>query len=542
MIEQLMVKDYILFDSALIDFPSGMSVITGETGAGKSLLIDAIGYLSGNRIYGNIVRVGKTKCTLQMVLSCDEPIKQVLEENDFEAEDSIIITRIVHANQKSTIRINQQITTLSFVRDLVAKMVDVHSQMDTFQLMKLDVQMELLDNYAKVGSLKRAVHEAYFDYKAVADELDTLENETLSDDELAYMTAQYNQIEQADIQPGELESLQEKIKELTDISNHLETFTSSVYLIQAENGLMDRMYELYKNLNTVQSKDGEDVHDMYYRLDEIKASLQDKIDDFDSRVQDLDWYNAREYEIRNLFKKHGGSYESMMEKKHQYMDAVERILHREHVLERLKKDVAAKKETYLKLAEQLSAKRVSCFSALAQQVETHCHDLMLEHARFKIDRKEKKYAKDGIDAIEFLVSMNPGQPFSPLKDSASGGELSRLMLALKVVFQSQKGISTLIFDEIDTGISGKVSYAMGQKINALAQSYQVLCITHASSVAAWAHTHFRVWKESNATATETRIEKLDDTMIVEELALMTSGKLTDASIQAARELKERIHG
>ena len=218
MIEQLMVKDYILFDYALVDFTHGTHVVTGETGAGKSLLIDAIGYLSGKRINGNIVRKGKDKAILQMVCSTSSPkISQMLEENGFEAEDSILITRTVQANQKSTIRINQQITTLSFVRELVSYMIDMHSQMDTYQLMQPSVQLDLLDALAQTKDLREEVAQQYTTLKAIEKKYHTCKNESLSDDELDYLTAQLNRIDELNIQEGELESLQEKVKTISKI-------------------------------------------------------------------------------------------------------------------------------------------------------------------------------------------------------------------------------------------------------------------------------------------------------------------------------------
>lgn len=546
MIEQLMVKDYILFDYALVDFTHGMHVITGETGAGKSLLIDAIGYLSGKRINGNIVRKGKDKAILQMVCSTSSPkISQMLEENGFEVEDSILITRTVQANQKSTIRINQQITTLSFVRELVSYMIDMHSQMDTYQLMQPSVQLDLLDALAQTKDLREEVAQQYTTLKASEKEYHTCKNESLSDDELDYLTAQLNRIDELNIQEGELESLQEKVKICAEMEKNTELFSQSIYQLNKENGLMDTCYDLSKELSKTNSTSeiANQLMDIYFRFDEIKENLQEQLNQFDQSSESIDEMESRIYTIKAMYKRYGGSFSSLMEAKANLEKKIERFLSREHILAEMETNLSKARKAYDQLAEELSQKRKAIFSSVEQQVNQHCHDLMLEHADFHISSQEKEASKDGKDAIEFLISMNPGQPLVPLKDSASGGELSRLMLALKVVFQAQQGVDTIIFDEIDTGVSGKVAFAMGHKMHTLAQHYQVLCITHLASVACFGDRHYCVQKTSEDGSTQTSIHLLNEKETLEELAVMSSGQVNQASLQAAQELKDRaIHG
>lgn len=546
MIEQLMVKDYILFDYTLVDFTHGMHVITGETGAGKSLLIDAIGYLSGKRINGNIVRKGKDKAILQMVCSTSSPkISQMLEENGFEVEDSILITRTVQANQKSTIRINQQITTLSFVRELVSYMIDMHSQMDTYQLMQPSVQLDLLDALTQTKDLREEVAQQYTTLKAIEKEYHTCKNESLSDDELDYLTAQLNRIDELNIQEGELESLQEKVKICAEMEKNTELYSQSIYQLNKENGLMDTCYDLSKELSKTNSTSeiANQLMDIYYRFDEIKENLQEQLNQFDQSSESIDEMESRIYTIKAMYKRYGGSFSSLMEAKANLEKKIERFLSREHILAEMETNLSKARKAYDQLAEELSQKRKAIFSSVEQQVNQHCHDLMLEHADFHISSQEKEASKDGKDAIEFLISMNPGQPLVPLKDAASGGELSRLMLALKVVFQAQQGVDTIIFDEIDTGVSGKVAFAMGHKMHTLAQHYQVLCITHLASVACFGDRHYCVQKTSEDGSTQTSIHLLNEKETLEELAVMSSGQVNQASLQAAQELKDRaIHG
>ena len=252
---------------------------------------------------------------------------------------------------------------------------------------------------------------------------------------------------------------------------------------------------------------------------------------------------SRIYTIKAMYKCYGGSFFSLMEAKANLEKKIERFLSREHILAEMETNLSKARKAYDQLAEELSQKRKAIFSSVEQQVNQHCHDLMLEHADFHISSQEKEASKDGKDAIEFLISMNPGQPLVPLKDSASGGELSRLMLALKVVFQAQQGVDTIIFDEIDTGVSGKVAFAMGHKMHTLAQHYQVLCITHLASVACFGDRHYCVQKTSEDGSTQTSIHLLNEKETLEELAVMSSGQVNQASLQAAQELKDRaIHG
>lgn len=544
MIEQLSVKDYVLFKSCIIDFTDGMSVITGETGAGKSLLIDAIGYLSGNRIKSNVIRNGKDKAILSMVLTSNDRVNAILEENGFEVDDQVIISRTILNNNKSTVRINQQITTLSFVRKIVNLLVDIHSQMDTYRLMDTSVQMELLDSYAKTMDLKASVKEAYVKYSNVLHELEALKNEEFSDAELEFLTAQLDEIENANIQEDELDALNDQIHEATSWYKNSEDLSSCLYEIDKENGALDSLYTLYKQASKspILNDYEESFKNLYYSLQSVDEELKHMRDTHSNDSLDLDSLQSRQYLIKKLYRKYGGSYTSLMESKKSITDKIDRIIHRQDVFDKLEKEKEESFTAYMKLAKALSLKRKACFKELESKVMEHCKDLMLENARFMISCMEKKPSSNGIDDIEFLVSMNLGQDFSSLSASASGGELSRLMLALKVVFQASNGIETIIFDEIDTGVSGKVALAMGAKMKALSKNYQVLCITHLASVAVYANTHYLVNKKASASETITSVQELDQDKTIQELAVMTSGEASQKAKESMQDLWVKIHG
>lgn len=544
MIEQLSVKDYVLFKSCIIDFTDGMSVITGETGAGKSLLIDAIGYLSGNRIKSNVIRNGKDKAILSMVLTSNDRVNAILEENGFEVDDQVIISRTILNNNKSTVRINQQITTLSFVRKIVNLLVDIHSQMDTYRLMDTSVQMELLDSYAKTMDLKASVKEAYVKYSNVLHELETLKNEEFSDAELEFLTTQLDEIENANIQEDELDALNDQIHEATSWYKNSEDLSSCLNEIDKENGALDSLYTLYKQASKspILNDYEESFKNLYYSLQSVDEELKHMRDTHSNDSLDLDSLQSRQYLIKKLYRKYGGSYTSLMESKKSITDKIDRIIHRQDVFDKLEKEKEESFTAYMKLAKALSLKRKACFKELESKVMEHCKDLMLENARFMISCMEKKPSSNGIDDIEFQVSMNLGQDFSSLSASASGGELSRLMLALKVVFQATNGIETIIFDEIDTGVSGKVALAMGAKMKALSKNYQVLCITHLASVAVYANTHYLVNKKACASETITSVQELDQDKTIQELAVMTSGEASQKAKESMQDLWMKIHG
>jgi DNA repair protein RecN (Recombination protein N) len=545
LIEQLSVKNYVLFDSCIIDFNTGMSVITGETGAGKSLLIDAIGLLCGNRVVGNVVRSGKEKAILSMALTNNKILQKKLSEADIECEDEqVIITRIINANGKSSIRINQQITTLNFVKDIVSSQIDIHSQMDTYHLMDSNVQMELLDSYCKNEQIRGEVEKAYQEYIVVYNELENLKNEKFSDEELDFLTAQLNEIEEANVQEDELNELHEKISRSVSWQKNQEELLDCLYEIDRENGVLDSLYNLYKKTSKSKllTEFESQIHDMYFNLQNIDEQIKNIKNQYGQDAENLDQLQDREYLIKRLYKKYGGSYTGLIEAKNNITKKIDSIIHRQDVFDKLEKKKSESFKNYMDLASELSKKRQSKFKELENAVEIHCKDLMLEKARFKIDCQECKPTISGIDKIDFLVSMNPGQDFSSLKTSASGGELSRLMLALKVVFQASNGIDTIIFDEIDTGVSGKVALSMGAKMKALSSQYQVLCITHLASDAVYADTHYVVKKTSTENDTITNINELSHDESISELAIMASGKNNESAYKSMEDLWEEIHG
>ncbi|WP_304409224.1 DNA repair protein RecN [Faecalibaculum rodentium] len=540
MIEQITVQNYILFDKASVEFEDGMSVITGETGAGKSLLIDAIGYLCGGRIQGSIVRQGQDKAVLRMVLTSSPAADALLAEHGFEPEEVLTITRTVNASGKSQVRLNGQITTLGFIRQLTARLIDIHSQLDTIQLMDPAVQLDLLDQYAGVD--RQGVQDAWKEFASARQALQQAQNETYSDEELEFVTAQLNEIDSAKAGEGELEQLQESIRTASRSQKTEEEVREILGLLKKDGGILESVYELARVMKKNPGLAGrsDEIQSLYYQLESVGEEAQEQLDSVRDQARDLDAMQDREYQLKRLYRKYGGSREAMMEKRQALETRVDRILHRQDLFYKLEKQKKAALAAYVEKARALSKAREAVIPELQEQILSHARDLMLEHARFEIRRMDKTPGETGMDDITFYASMNPGQPLTPVRQSASGGELSRLMLALKTVFQTREGIDTIIFDEIDTGVSGKVALAMGSKMHKIAENRQVLCITHLASVAVWADRHFTVTKESDGQTTLTRISELDHEETLRELAIMAHGHATEQAVDGMRELQKEV--
>ncbi|WP_304580457.1 AAA family ATPase, partial [Dubosiella newyorkensis] len=350
MIEQLMVKDYILFDHALVDFKNDMTVITGETGAGKSLLIDAITYLAGGRMTQSVVRQNKEKATLQMVIETDnQEVLTLLEENGYDVEDGlVIIQRSMSAQGKGSVRINQQVATLSFLKKVVSKLIDIHSQMDTIQLMDEDVQLEMLDQYADTKKELEETAQAYQVMHRHEKELEKAKNETYSDDELEYLTNALNEIQNAAIEEGELETLQDKIKELSKSQQNIEDLSETIYTLTKDNGILDGLYSSYKQLHKNGSFDeqADQLQNHYYQLQALSEQLSEKKEDILHEGDDLDQLQEREYKIKKLFRKYGGSYRTFKEKEVEFEEKIDRIIHRQDLFEKLEANYTQAKKQY----------------------------------------------------------------------------------------------------------------------------------------------------------------------------------------------------
>ena len=546
MLTSIFVKNFILIDQISLDFCQGLSAFTGETGAGKSLLMDAIGILKGDRANAGMVKRGQDKAIIEGVFFIEHPqVIEKLKEDGFDLEeDALIITREITKEGKSTTRINHRVASVSYVKEIISKIVDIHSQHDTQYLLNPRYHLGLLDNFVHEKKLNQLVEEDYRSYKKVKDELEQALANDYNEDDLEYLSFQLNEIDQSAIKEHELEQLEEEQKRMMSF----EKITEGVQLAleQLEQTISPSLYEAFKALSAlsdeVPSHIGEVLSDDYYQIEDMISELHDYQDHLEYDEARFNEITDRIFLIHKIYRKYGGDYASVMEKRAELDRKIDSILHRQDFLMKQEAIVKKEKDNFLATAGKLSKLRKRKAKELSTLVMQQLHDLALEHAAFEISFEDIEGNASGIDKVEFMVSMNAGEKIKSLAQTASGGELSRLMLGLKTVFTSLMGIETIIFDEIDTGVSGKVALAIGKKMQELGKQTQVFCVTHLAPVAACAAQHYIVEKHQDRHTTKTSISLLDQEQRIKELANIASGTDSDHALQSARELYELANG
>ncbi len=546
MLTQIYVKNFVLIDAVRLDLDSRMSVFTGETGAGKSLLIDAIGLLCGQRASAGYVKRGAQRAIIEGVFSLrpNSRAAALLAQQGFELEDDeLIISREITAEGKSSVRLNQRAITAAFLRELSTELIDIHSQHDNQYLLQSRYHLQLLDRYCEDERLLQTVRDAYRAYHDLQVRMDKLQNEELNEEDLDELTEQLNEIDDAHLRKDEPEELETRIHELNRAETVKKQVSSALELLDGERGSNPALYQAMRALENISDLESIAPHanalsDAYYEIEEHIAALQDVLAHMDDDEQLLNEMQERLFLYHRLYRRYGGSYEDVMAHRDACEARIDRILHRQDHIDTLQQQLRQAQAEYEAAAARLHELRVQKAVDLEEQVMGQLRDLMLEHARFHICITPARPSASGSDAVEFQVAMNRAQAFTPLHKSASGGELSRLMLGLKCVFTHLQGIETVIFDEIDTGVSGRVAMAIGRKMQQLAQDTQVLCVTHLAQVAACADQHLLVQKQDDGSVTSTSIHVLESDARIRQLALIASGSVSSASLQAARELLE----
>ena len=546
MLTHLYVKNFVLIDQVNLDFNDKMSVLTGETGAGKSLLIDAIGLLCGERASATYVKKGCDKAVVEGVfdISDNSIANRLLEEQGFDLEgEDLIISREITALGKSTIRVAQRSCTAAFLRELMSSIVDIHSQHDNQYLLQPRYHLSLLDRFCEDEQLLEKVKAAYQALHSLEKEVEAALKEDFNQDNLDDLTAAYNEIVDAKLKEDELAELEDEVK----LMNRFETIQKqAAYALEAldgEQGSNPTLYSAIRALESIQDiQPYQSIHtslyDAYYQIEELISSLRKALENSDYDEERLNMIQERIFLYHRLYRKYGGSYEAIMQQKEMIETKIDRILHRQDFLERKEKELNEKRQIFEAVSEQLHQLRSQKAVILEEQVNQQLNDLLLSNARFHIAIKEGKASSVGIDEVEFQVSMNRQDRFTPLQKTASGGELSRLMLGLKCIFTRLQGISTVIFDEIDTGVSGAVALAIGRKMQLLSEDIQVFCVTHLAQVAASADHHLLVSKQDDQHVTTTSIQLLNEEERIHELAAIASSSQSEASLSAARELRQ----
>ena len=546
MIKHLYIKNFILIDELDLDFESGFSVFTGETGAGKSILINAISMLCADRSSASLVKQGKDKAIIEGTFEFPDESHAVavLKEAGFEVEEQTTFTREISASGKSTVRIDHRMASLSLLKDCLGDSIDIHGQRDNAYLLNNAVHINLLDQYLSLQKERDETARLFDIYSALVKEKEDALSETYNESDLDYFQSQVEEIEAASLREGEEEQLREKEKQYKQIKDSYEK-VSQIFNIY-DSSLSDNLYELHHLFSTLPETDdtlplANTVSNAYYDLSDAMASLHDIYDDNTVSEEEINEIQERLFTLQRLKRKYGRTIGDILATADELRDKISQITHRQEYLEKKNKEIQKAFDSFNKAAVSLSEKRRNGAGELDEKIRSNLKDLMLENARFMTQIDNAKPSRNGIDKVEFMISMNPGEPLRPLAKTASGGELSRVMLGLKDIFAKLQGTETIIFDEIDTGVSGPVATAIGKKMRSLSRNTQVFSVTHLAQVASCAKHHYFVSKSTDGEKTITSVRLLNPQERIEQIALISSGEVTAASKKAARELLKRNH-
>ena len=543
MIRNLYIQNFVLIDSLNLEFEKGFSSFTGETGAGKSVMIDAISLLAAERASSSFVMKGKDRAIIEGTfdLSDDNHALSVLNDAGFETDGTATFTREISANGKSLARIDHRVVPLSLMRNVLLSQIDIHGQRDNAYLLNVSYHEHLLDEFLNNSEVLNRTKDAWRIYDRLRNERDEALAETYNENDLEFLSYQISEIRDADLKEGEEEELAEKEKQYRSLRASLEKLNAAFAIYDDE--LSGSFYELKRIVSSLDGEKAESiaetVSDSYYSLSDAMEQLRDYLNAYDMSEEDINAIEERLFTIQRLKRKYGRTIEEVNRKAEEMEAQVEMITHRSEYLARKNKEVDKAFNAYMVCAKQLSALRRNNCHRLDEMIAKNLGELMLPNARFVTSIVEKTPGLTGIDHVEFMISMNRGEELKPLSATASGGELSRLMLGLKEIFTRLQGIKTVIFDEIDTGVSGPVATAIGRKMKSLSKDCQVFSVTHLAQVAACADYHYRVYKSDENDRTRTFVKQMNEDEFIDELALISSGEITPSSLAAAKELLER---
>ena len=555
MLIDLRVKNFALIEELEISFKEGLNVLTGETGAGKSIIIGALEMLLGGRASRDVIRKGKEKAYIEAVYEPENlaELNDILKEKGIEPDpDILLLSREIKESGRNRSRINGQLATLSMVREISRFLVDIHGQHEHQSLLDEKRHIQLLDDYIgeNIIDLKKDVAEKYNKIRDLKDKMAELEiDEGEKARELDMLEFQIEEIEEANLKAGEADKLHNQYNKLTNAEEIYSTTGMIHNKINGEDyntvGILDQIGEFMKKLELIKEYDQplegfhDHIKDIYYQLQDLDFQLRDYHEKIEFDDQELAKIEDRLDLINSLQKKYGKTIEDILEYKEQLVDKRDNLLEQDKLMEKLKSKLKSARDKYYQKAESLTEKRKEYSAKLENQLSTELKELAMEDVIFKVDFSKKEPAKNGIDSIQFLISPNKGEDLKPLVKIASGGELSRIMLAFKTIIADIDKVDTLIFDEVDSGVGGKTAQKMAEKLAAISYKRQVICITHLPQIASMSDNHFFITKNSEDSHTFTSIYSLDEKGKKEELARMLGGvKLTDTTLQHAEEMLE----
>jgi len=551
-LQSLHVKNFAIIDETEVDFREHLNIMTGETGAGKSILIDSVNAAIGGKVSKDIIRRGAEYALVELTFGeLSSTTVELLKQKDIYPEEGmLVLSRKIMESGKSVCKINGETVTAAILKEVAGYLIDIHGQQEHHSLLQKVSHLKFLDRFAKeqLGTLPKQLEEAYKEWKAIKEELEAaVVDEGERNRELSFLTFAAEEIESARLIIGEDTELEEEYKILSNSKQIVEAVSNGIrFTKEADDNAENLISRAQRYLSKVSEYDAE-----LQNLESILNTVQDMLSDFNSQaesyISDMEDSGERFYEVEQrlnvvnqLKGKYGDSIEAVLAYKEECNEKIEKYNNYEAYLEKLRKDYKKAEATCLALCDAISEIRKDSAGKMTAAMKTALQDLNFSDVQFELPfEKLEQFHVNGYDSCEFMISLNLGETLKPLTKVASGGELSRIMLAMKSVLAKQDEIPTLIFDEIDTGISGRTAQMVSEKMAQIGESHQILCITHLSQIAAMADAHFLIEKSTEDGRTKTGIRELTPEEIYTELARMLGGaEITTAVLQNAKEMKQ----
>lgn len=547
MIKQLRIKDYILIDELTANFDEKLNVITGETGAGKSILINAIDIAFAPRVSKDVIKHDKEKAIIELVIENKKhDLNKLFEENGVDNFGSeIVLTKEITQNGVRS-RVNGTLVNQEFIKQLKSYFLDIHSQHQTYAFMQPKYHINLLDNYAKesYGNKLDAYRENFKEFQHLQSQLDNLKNASnATESQIEFLQFQINEIDSANIQsPTEDEELNSELEVLENAEKLKELTGTSYWTINGDDGsIIEALGKIKQNISKAASMDKNleelesNLIDTIERLKDVGSGLRDYSQNLDNDTERLNEIQERLFLLDKLKRKYGGTLESVLETFDKLSKELNAIEFSTQNIEELEAKIESTHKELMHTASEISESRQNYAQVLSVLIQEKLEKLELPKARFEISVTQKELCSDGIDNVEFLISTNVSEDLKPLAKVASGGEISRVMLAIKSIFAQSDDINTVIFDEIDTGISGKASQSVADEIVELSKYHQIILITHQAIIASKADKHFYV-RKSQSDETKVEVYVLTGENRIKALAELAGGEINEQSIEFAKSL------